>query len=92
MAVFQPVVVATADGTLVSLRRIESMNFVRDEQEKIVDALKADCSIAIVTDSGREYQISMLRQIEVFAKGYNVSKDVQELRTAIFERWLSFIS
>lgn len=92
MAVYQPVMVVSDDGTVISLRSIESMNFVRTNEDETVDKLRDDCAVVIVTKSGRQYEISMKRQVTAFGKGYSLSKDAIELRTAIFERWVSFIS
>lgn len=87
MSVYQPVMVVADDGTVISLKYVESMNFIRTDEEQTVDKLRDDCAIDIITISGQRYQISMTMQQDTFGEKYNVPTEPQELRAAIYERW-----
>lgn len=92
MSVFQPSFVIAEDNTVVSLRFVESMNLARDSEEKVVDKLKGDVTLDIRTSSGATYVISARKQMEIIGKQYKLSEDPGEVRTAIFERWVTFIN
>jgi hypothetical protein len=92
MSVYQPATLVTADKTVVALRHIESITFLQDEEEMVVDKLKGDVTIRIRTISGMESVISMREQKSVYGNSYKITEDMKQLREDIFDRWLSLIS
>lgn len=92
MPVFQPSFVIADDNTVVALRFVESMNLARDSEEKVVDKLKGDVTIEIRTASGVSYVISARKQIEIIGKQYKLPDDPGDVRTAIFERWITCVN
>ncbi len=92
MSVYQPSTLVTADKSIVALRHIESITFLQDQEEMVVDKLRGDVTIKVRTISGMESIISMQEQRSVYGNGYKITEDMKQLREDIFDRWLSLIS
>lgn len=86
MATYHVNVVVADDGTVIPLRYIETMNFVRDDQDIVADKLRDDCAINVVTISGREFLISMKKQMDTFAQVGDC--DPEDLMAAIYDKWV----
>lgn len=82
-------VLITTDDTYVLLRYVESIRENPCDQERVIDELKNDTRITIVTVSGKEHIVSMARQIELY-KGVDCPKDRYEMRNIIIDNWIKF--
>ena len=74
--------------TAVGLRFVESMTFP-DGEDLLVDLLKDDLHIDVVTISGREYSVSMNFIKSTDSNLKNVP--VERLRTDIYNKWKHLI-
>lgn len=87
MAAYHVNVVVADDGTVIPLRHIETMNFVRDDEDAVVDKLRDDCAINVVTLSGRKFLISMEMQLRTFPS-HTAGMSSEELSSAIYDKWI----
>lgn len=73
-------------ATAVPLRFVETMTFVKDEEDLAVDKLKNDKTFYIVTLSGREYEVSVRRQL---TPGWQERADLNldDWLEAIYRNW-----
>lgn len=92
MSNYQPTFVVAEDRTVIALKFVESMNLSREESDLVADKLKGDRIIHVTTSSGNSYAISMQTQIKLLKPQFSISDDPEELRSSIFERWVSFIN
>lgn len=86
--IFKSSVVVTDDNWAIPFIHIECMKMYRSSEDETVDKLKGDATIDIHTISGRQYTISMLKQISSLPKSMNITTNIFTLREAIFNRWL----
>jgi len=86
MAIYHKNVVVADDGTVIPLMHIETMNFIRDDEDAVVDKLRDDCAINVVTLSGQRFLISMEMQLKTFSG--DVRGDPEELSSAIYDKWV----
>lgn len=87
MATYHLNVVVADDGTVIPLRYIESMNFTRDGEEAVIDKLRDDCAINVVTLSGQKFLISMEMQMHTFPNQIQ-GIDPEDLMQAIYDKWI----
>lgn len=75
--------------TLVALKFVESIGFPEDS-DLIIDALKDDLQIVIVTVSGQRYQVSMNELSASLAETESRWKNVSNtrLRESVYNRWI----
>lgn len=77
------------ERTVVALRFVESMGFPEDD-DLVVDVLKDDLQLVIVTTSGKEYKVSMAELQDHLSESDNRYKsiDKHELRESVYSRWI----
>lgn len=78
------------DGTVIPLKNIETMNFIRDGEEATINKLRDDCAINIVTLSGQRFLISMEMQLKTFPT--RVSGTTSDLVTEVYDKWIRIFS
>jgi len=79
--------VMAANGHIIPLQNIESINFKRDLEDSVVDALKGDHVLEVTTCSGRDLTVSMIDQLTILV-GYELPEDVNVLAQMIFNKWV----
>ena len=89
-SVFRPVLLATDDNILLSLKNVESFGSPKSLEDVVVDKLKNDITIPVVMQSGKEYSISVRKQIDVFEK-QGIPTDLEDAHSAILSRWIQLI-
>ncbi len=78
--------VLSFDGRTIGLKFVESIKFP-DDQTRVVDKLKDDCSMEIIMISGNEYTVSMKAvSLTIGWMNFKFAGGL-ELRTAIYDRW-----
>jgi hypothetical protein len=75
------------DDRAVLLKFIESMKF-HDGEDLTADVLKDDRHIDIITLSGREYTVSVKKQLSLWQIEKN---DIDGYQKAIYEKWLHIL-
>lgn len=91
MSIFQPSFVVSDDDTLIALKFVSELKYSSVDQDKVCERLQGDASLVVTTCHGKIYRISMKRQIDAFSKSFKISDDVEELRLAIYDKWLNYI-
>ena len=89
-SVFRPSLLVTADNTLLALRYVESVGSLKSDEDLIVNKLKNDITIPVVMQSGKEYLISIRKQIETFEK-QGIPSILEDAHSAILSRWIQLI-
>ena len=87
---FLPTVVVTSDNKLVAINCIESMKYDLGEEDCLIDKLKDDLTIEIITQSGAHYNLSVRYQMKIFVnriEPYNVLA----ARESIVEKWFKIL-
>jgi len=87
---FQSTVVVTNDNKLVAISCIESMKYNLEEEDRLIDKLKDDLTIEIITISGAQYSLSIRYQMMVF-KNRIEPVDVLTARQTIVEKWFRIL-
>lgn len=84
---FRVLALVTTDETFVLLRAIESIKQDKPDDEEIIDKLKDDITLSIVTLSGKEYKISVVQQIAIY-EDHGAPQNKFEMRNAIVDQWI----
>ena len=87
---FMPAVVVTSDNKLVAINCIESMKYNLEEEDRLIDKLKDDLTIEIITQSGAQYSLSVRYQMKVFVNRIEPD-DVLAARESIVEKWFRIL-
>lgn len=75
---------------VIALRFVESIEFPEeDDDQRIIDTLKADLGLKIVMGSGKEYFLSVSEISKQYP--FREKETLRELRNAIFEKWLHLL-
>ena len=81
----------TDDGTIVSLRYVESISQVSKDEDAVIDKLKDDLTFSITTVSGCKHTISIKRLINAYKKECTFDNDKHDTYLAILERWINLL-
>ena len=84
MASFPANVLPTTCGQIIRIDRIESMSFIREDEDGVVDILRADWIFSVITMTGNKYDVSALEVIEWLKDSEITPKDLVQ---AIFDKW-----
>lgn len=85
-----PVVVAD-DGTIIGIKSIESMNFLRNEVDQCADKIRDDIIFSIVTTSGRNYDISSRFQLDTLKDTVPaLPPTLEKFKQLVFYSWFTF--
>lgn len=82
--------VLIVDDQFISIKNIESIGVISDDEQSCVDKLKDDITIPIRMSSGTIYTVSVREQMDVFQK-HGVPDTLLKTYQAIIERWFYFI-
>lgn len=88
---FKPSILVTNNDTIIALRYIESIVAARDIDDQIVDKLRDDIVFDINTISGKTYEISTKKQMDLFKK-VGTPSTAHETHEAIMEKWIWVIN
>lgn len=88
---FRPNVLVTTDGTIVSLRYVESINQVSKDEDAVVDKLQDDLTFSITTVSGKTHTISVNRLVQTYKADCLFNDNKQDTYLAILDRWIHLL-
>jgi hypothetical protein len=88
---YRPQVLVTNNGTIVSLRYVESISQVSKEEDAVVDKLKDDLTFSVTTVSGSIHTISIKRLSAAYRKECQFDNDKRETYLAIIDRWINLV-
>lgn len=80
-------IVLATNNTFIPIKHIESINSYREESDVLMDILRKDFVFFVTTLSGKDYEISLLQQLETF-DGVFDTNDVQQLFNEFLQRWI----
>ena len=81
----------TDDGTIVSLRYVESISQVSKDEDAVIDKLKDDLTFLVTTVSGNKHTISIKRLVKAYKKDHHFDNDMHETYLAILDRWINLV-
>ncbi len=84
---FRVVALVSTDETYILLRSIESIKQDKAADGEIIDVLKNDITLTVITVSGKEYEISVAKQMEIY-KAHGSPQDKFAMRNLIIDHWL----
>lgn len=85
----------STDNVLIPLKHIESICLEDDSENGVVNKLKDDFTLRITTLSGKQYEISMRRQVEMCSEIYSVSQDEEDMKhlgSEFVKKWVHLIT
>ena len=88
---YRPQSLITDDGTIVSLRYVESISQVSKDEDAVVDKLKDDLTFLITTVSGNKHTISIKRLVKAYKKDHHFDNEMHETYLAILDRWINLV-
>ena len=88
---FRPQSLITDDGTIVSLRYVESISQVSKDEDAVIDKLKDDLTFLVTTVSGNKHTISIQRLVKAYKKDHHFDNDMHETYLAILDRWINLV-
>ena len=88
---FRPQSLITDDGTIVSLRYVESISQVSKDEDAVIDKLKDDLTFLVTTVSGNKHTISIKRLVKAYKKDHHFDNDMHETYLAILDRWINLV-
>ena len=88
---FRPQSLITNDGTIVSLRYVESISQVSKDEDAVIDKLKDDLTFLVTTVSGNKHTISIKRLVKAYKKDHHFDNDMHETYLAILDRWINLV-
>ena len=84
---FRPNTLVSTNGTIISLRYVESISQISKEEDAVIDKLKDDLTFKITTVSGCEHTISIKRLVKAYKKECTFDTDMHETYLAVLDRW-----
>jgi hypothetical protein len=84
---FRPCTLVSNDGTIVSLRYVESISQISGNEDAVIDRLKDDLTFNITTVSGFKHTISIKRLVKAYKKECTFDTDMHETYLAVLDRW-----
>ena len=87
---FKSPVVVTNENRLIALSAIESVRYSTDEEDQLIDKLKDDLTVEIITLSGAKYDLSIRYQMKIFDHRIEPN-DVLWARESIIEKWFRIL-
>ena len=84
MATYRSEVVRSATGYIIHLRFIESIIYVTDPLDQIIDKLKGQTVLIVKTVSGDEHRILLETILDDDNDGFST---VEDLAKAIIDKW-----
>ena len=88
---YRPQSLITDDGTIVSLRYVESISQVSKDEDAVIDKLKDDLTFLITTVSGNKHTISIKRLVKAYKKDHHFDDEMHETYLAILDRWINLV-
>lgn len=89
---WRPQSLVTNNGTIVSLRYVESISQISKGEDAVVDKLKDDLTFDITAVSGYIHTISVKRLIAAYSRDYRFDNDsMHEIYLCILDRWIHLL-
>ena len=90
-AAFRPQSLVSNDGTIISLRYVESISQVSKGEDAVIDKLKDDLTFDITTVSGCKHTISIKRLVKAYSKECTFDSNMHDTYLAILDRWINLL-
>jgi hypothetical protein len=84
MSTYRLHTVRSVAGDIILLKFIESMNFVKPDEDKIIDKLGGDIVFCVCTTSGATHQISTIDN----TRDNTTKETVNKLALSIYDKWI----
>jgi hypothetical protein len=89
---YRPQVLIANNGTIISLKYVESISQVSKEgEDAVVNKLKGDVTFDVTTVSGARYTISISHIVKAYIKECSFDDDKNDVYLAILERWIHLL-
>lgn len=86
-AVFRPSSIVAEDGTIISLRYVESVSQLSKDEDAVMDKLKDDLTFTVTTVSGYKHTISIKRLVRAYRNEIQFSENMYETYLSVLSRW-----
>jgi len=88
---YRPSSLISHDGTIVSLRYVESISQVSTEEDAVIDKLKDDLTFTVTTVSGCKHTISIKHLVQTYKRDYSFDADMYNTYLSILDRWIHLL-